>query len=82
MIIYFYINYLWLRSLEIVTYKSGQPKFNKTELKEIKLNMPIKQEQVKIAEFLSTIDLKVRNEQEKLDSLNEYKKGLLQQMFV
>lgn len=44
--------------------------------------MPIKQEQVKIAEFLSTIDLKVRNEQEKLDSLNEYKKGLLQQMFV
>lgn len=28
------------------------------------------------------IDRKVEKEQEKLDSLNEYKKGLLQQMFV
>ena len=69
-------------SLDIITSKSGQPKFNKTELKEIKLNIPIRQEQVKIAKFLENIDFKIEKEQEKLNSLNQYKKGLLQQMFV
>lgn len=69
-------------SLDIITSKSGQPKFNKTELKEIRLNIPTEQEQVKIAKFLEGIDLKIDKEQEKLDYLNEYKKGLLQQMFV
>ncbi|MDB8803225.1 restriction endonuclease subunit S [Romboutsia sp. 1001216sp1] len=69
-------------SLDIITSKSGQPKFNKTELKEIRLNMPTEQEQIKIAKFLNNIDFKIAKEQEKLDSLNEYKKGLLQQIFV
>ncbi|WP_252246919.1 restriction endonuclease subunit S [Clostridium sp. ZBS4] len=40
------------------------------------------EEQQKIANFLSTLDKKQEKEQEKLDSLNQWKKGLLQQMFV
>ena len=40
------------------------------------------EEQNKIASFFESIDEKISKEQEKLDSLNEYKKGLLQQMFV
>ena len=39
-------------------------------------------EQRKIASLLKKLDNKIEKEQEKLDSLNEYKKGLLQQMFV
>ena len=39
-------------------------------------------EQCKIANLLMKLDNKIDKEQEKLDSLNEYKKGLLQQMFV
>ena len=39
-------------------------------------------EQDKIVEFMKVIDKKIKNEEKKLSSLNEYKKGLLQQMFV
>lgn len=39
-------------------------------------------EQCKIANLLMKLDNKIDKEQEKLDSLNEYKKGLLQQMFI
>lgn len=49
---------------------------------EIYFDMPCKEEQVKIAKFIGCIDLKIEKEQEKLDFLKEYKKGLLQQMFV
>lgn len=69
-------------SLDVITSKSGQPKFNKTELKEIRLNIPTEQEQIKISKILDSIDSKIDKEQEKLDSLNEYKKGLLQKMFI
>ncbi|CEI72583.1 restriction endonuclease subunit S [Romboutsia hominis] len=44
--------------------------------------IPSYEEQVKIGKFLCQIDEKVAKEQAKLDSLNEYKKGLLQQMFI
>lgn len=44
--------------------------------------IPSYEEQIKIGQFLGSLDMKLRKEQEKLDSLNEYKKGLLQQMFV
>ena len=39
-------------------------------------------EQDKIVEFMKVIDKKIKNEEKKLSSLNEYKKGLLQQMFI
>lgn len=48
----------------------------------IKVNIPCLEEQNKIAKLLDSLDKKIKIEQEKLYSLNEYKKGLLQQMFV
>lgn len=39
-------------------------------------------EQVKIADFLTKLEKKFNKEKEKLDQLEEWKKGLLQQMFV
>lgn len=39
-------------------------------------------EQNKIVKFLDSLELKLNKEQDKLDYLNEYKKGLLQQMFI
>lgn len=44
--------------------------------------IPCYYEQVKIGHFLNKLDNKIQKEQDKLNSLNEYKKGLLQQMFV
>ena len=39
-------------------------------------------EQIKISKVLSYLDTKIDKEQAKLESLNQYKKGLLQQMFI
>lgn len=51
-------------------------------LGQIIIKLPCLSEQKKIGLFLNTINDKLKKEEEKLDSLNEYKKGLLQQMFV
>jgi type I restriction enzyme S subunit len=52
-------------------------------IKQISLSIPpSKKEQVKISTALSHLNNKIDKEQEKLDNLNYYKKGLLQQMFI
>lgn len=81
--IYYLLNTKWFyKQLNQMIGASGQPKFNKTELKQMNFTIPYLEEQQKIAQFLSIIDKKIEKEQVKLDSLNEWKKGLLQQMFV
>jgi type I restriction enzyme S subunit len=44
--------------------------------------LPCLQEQTKIANFLSALDDKTHNVNQQLELLKQYKKGLLQQMFV
>ena len=61
---------------------SGLPNIQKKDLSIFKINIPCIDEQLKISELLFNIDNKINKEQEKLNSLNEYKKGLLQQMFI
>ncbi len=51
-------------------------------IRDLVIPVPNREEQIKIANFLCNLDKRIDKEQEKLDSLNEYKKGLLQQMFV
>lgn len=58
------------------------PSYNASDISSIKVNIPSLNEQIKISKILCSLDNKIEKEQEKLDSLNEYKKGLLQQMFV
>ena len=47
-----------------------------------KIQLPCLEEQEKIANFLSSIDKKIDNLIAELENLKEFKKGLLQQMFV
>lgn len=47
-----------------------------------KIQLPCLEEQEKIADFLSSIDNKIDNLATELEDLKEFKKGLLQQMFV
>ena len=62
---------------------SGQPKFNKTDLKKIKIKISINiDEQNKISDFLSKFDDKIQQEESTLNYLQMYKKGLLQQLFI
>lgn len=61
---------------------SSQKNLNTGWLREFTISTPKIEEQIEISKFLDKLDKKIEKEQEKLDSLNEYKKGLLQQMFV
>ena len=50
--------------------------------KEIKIELPTFLEQNKIASFLSSIDKKIQLEEERLEEMKEFKKGLMQRMFI
>ena len=50
--------------------------------KNMSIDEPLKEEQGIIADFLSSIDEKIEAEERKLASAKEFKKALLQQMFV
>lgn len=55
---------------------------NKKQFLEIPVVIPALEEQQKIAKFLTELDIKIEKEQEKLQQLQQWKKGFLQQMFV
>ena len=73
-----------LEKLNYEQYNSGtaQPKLNAAICKKINLNMPCLLEQTKIANFLMVIDKKIELTSTELDKAKQWKKGLLQQMFV
>ena len=60
---------------------SGQPKFNKTELKSIKLLLPKPDEQEKIGQYFAHIDNLITLHQRKCDKLIQFKAAMLQKMF-
>ena len=77
--------YYYLSTVNIESFGCRAAKgitLNNDSLNSIVVKLPVIDEQNKIADILMKIDNKIYKEQEKLDSLNEYKKGLLQQMFV
>ena len=53
-----------------------------TNIRLFKLNLPCIEEQNKIANFLSSIDNKIKQTQKQIEQTKEFKKALLQQMFV
>ena len=61
---------------------SGQPKFNKTELKSIQLYMPQNEEQVKIGQYFRQLDHIITLHQHKCNELREIKKYMLKNMFI
>ena len=74
----------YINSISIVDYITGQaqPKLNKANLNKIPIPLPQSpQEQQKIANCLSSLDQLITAETEKLSTLKDHKKGLLQQLF-
>ena len=62
--------------------QSAQPGLAVGKLVKLQNLFPTNEEQVKIAQFLNKLDHLISLHQRKLDAMKEYKKGLLQQMFV
>ncbi len=60
----------------------NQASINQTDLKRTITVIPSIQEQQKIANFLTILDDKIKLEEAKLASAKEFKKGLLQRMFL
>lgn len=60
---------------------SNYPAINTTDLSEIEIYYPSKEEQDKIASFLSLIDDKISLQGEKLELLKDYKSGMMQKIF-
>lgn len=69
---------------EMETLAQGITRYNisKSKVLGIECNLPEKAEQAKFASFLSAIDAKIDATERTLEALKEYKRGLLQQMFV
>lgn len=68
----------------ILSYAGGaaQPGINKNTIENLQLSFPLIEEQKKIADFLSAIDVKIESLSKQISQTQNFKKGLLQQMFV
>ena len=61
---------------------TGQKEFSEKELLKLKIDLPSLEEQNKIVNVLSIINKKIKNNENQLNKTQEFKKGLLQQLFV
>lgn len=62
--------------------RSGQPGINAEEYSSYIFKVPCLEEQTKIANFLSAIDQKLEVVAQQIEQAKQWKKGLLQQMFI
>lgn len=79
----FYFRYQDIRKKIIILAQwSTRYNISKSEMMKIKINLPTLKEQEKIADFLFGIDEKIEKVSDELEKMEEFKKGLLQGMFV
>ena len=78
-----FIYYLYLK-LDLSRFGSGSgvPTLNRNDVHDACVSVPDREEQKLISEFLTNLDTLITLHQRKLEAMKEYKKGLLQQMFV
>jgi len=74
----------WFDTVRLSKYAQvgALPSYNASDLKTIKINIPSLLEQTKIASFLFSTDSKIGQIGKQLDETKQFKKALLQQMFV
>ena len=80
----YYINENEKFKNSILSTKEGGTRYalSFSKFKDIKLKLPSLEEQKKYSKILNSYNIKINLEQSKLNSLQELKKGLMQNMFV
>ena len=66
---------------EKLVFGSGQPLIKASDLKKLKIRVPVSKEQKKIGGFFSKLDRQIELEEQKLEKLEEQKKGYMQKIF-
>lgn len=61
---------------------SSQQNLSKGDIERFQVKLPSLQEQQKIADFLSSIDSQIELKQKQIENAQQWKKGLMQEMFV
>ncbi|MDW3898625.1 restriction endonuclease subunit S [Staphylococcus saprophyticus] len=67
--------------VSVMSVRSGQPGINSEEYGKLKMMFPSKVEQNKIGAFFSKLDRQIELEEQKLEKLEEQKKGYMQKIF-
>ena len=67
--------------VHVYSMRSGQPGLNAEEYKSLKILLPQPKEQQKIANFLTTIDIRIQILEKRKSFLEQYKKGVMQKIF-
>jgi type I restriction enzyme S subunit len=80
---FFYYWYCKYGELIGLKYAQGtkQQNLNGELISSLSINIPLEPEQEKIISFLSLIDKKIKKQQEKVEALDEYKKGIMHKIF-
>lgn len=79
---YFNDHHFKRNEIEKYVATSSQPALSMTNIRKFKIATPSLEEQTKIANFLSAIDQKIEVVARQIEQAKQWKKGLLQQMFV
>ena len=80
--LYMYLNSSYIQGqINSIYTVSSQPKLALTRIRDFIINTPSLPEQTKIADFLSTVDDKIQNQQDKITHLENIKKGFMQKIF-
>ena len=77
----FYVSAFRKELLSLAT-SSANTNINQESLMLVNISIPTRDEQTKIANFLSSLDQKIEQIDTQITQTQTFKKGLLQQMFV